>query len=82
MTDVLIDNAEKQLKLALKYVNKAKEKNDKSELLLTNYYLGKYDAYIDMLKLVDLNSYNKLTKKNKRMWRKIMLTVEEVFVWG
>lgn len=82
MTDVLIDNAEKQLKLALKYVNKAKEKNDKSELLLTNYYLGKYDAYIDMLKLVDLNSYNKLTKKNKRLWRKIMLTVEEVFVWG
>lgn len=79
MLENFINNAEAYINRALHHAEKIIDANSKAEILNAEYCLGQYNAYLDMIKITDLDSYVRLAEKNKETVEIVLEAINKLY---
>ena len=79
MLENFINNAEAHINRALHYAEKTIDANSKTEILNAEYCLGQYNAYLDMIKITDFDSYVRLAENNKKTVKTVLDAINKLY---
>lgn len=67
------------MQTALKYSKKVKGKNDITNILNTEYWMGKYHAYESLMQNLDWDKFVELHEKYVKSWDECQHTIEKLY---
>lgn len=67
------------MQTALKYSKKVKGKNDITDILNTEYWMGKYHAYESLMQNLDWDKFVELHEKYVKSWDECQHTIEKLY---
>ena len=75
----LEDKITEAIEIALEYSKKVKDKNDKTDILNTEYWMGQYHAYEFLMKDVDWYKFVELHEKYNRSWFECQDAIDKLY---
>ena len=67
------------MEAALKYSKKVKDKNDITDILNVQYWIGKYHAYELLMCDLDFKTFTELHKKYNRVWNECQYVIGKLY---
>lgn len=67
------------IEAALKYSKKVKDKNDITDILNVQYWIGKYHAYELLMYDLDFKTFAELHKKYNRAWNECQYVIGKLY---
>lgn len=79
MIDTLKIEVYTAIKTATEFAKRIKDKNSKTDILNTEYYIGQYHAYLAILEKIDFASFVKVFNECQELWEFCNLAVEKLY---
>lgn len=79
LVEELENKISEAMQTALKYSKKVKDKNDITDILNTEYWMGKYHTYEFLMYDLDFKTFAELHKKYNRAWNECQYTIGKLY---
>lgn len=79
MLEIYTSKAEECIDKALYHALKIINSNSKTEILNTEYYMGQFSAYMDMIEITDINKYVEVGEKTSRTREIILKQIDKLY---
>ena len=78
-TKFILEGIEENINEAFKFAKQIKGKENKTEILNTEFHLGKYFALVEVLEQIDFDLFMEVYKSNKETVNILMLSVNRLY---
>ena len=81
MLENLINKAEEKINEALQHANNVENgiKNKTTEILNSEYCMGQFMAYMDMIEGIDLDKHVEMGEKTKEIRQKVLEAINKIY---
>lgn len=78
-TKFILDEIKENINDAFTFAKQIKGKENKTEILNTEFHLGKYFALIEVLEQIDFELFLEIYKANKEMVNTLTISVDRLY---